>query len=225
MADAAPSTRAQFVRRTYAHLAGAIFAFIALESVLLSLTPVREAAMGILNKGGGAWLGILAAFMIVGWVARMFASSAKSIGTQYLGLGLYVVAEALIFVPLLLLAQYQAGSNTLIYQAGLVTLLLVFALTATVFITRKDFSFMRTALLVGSLVAIGMIVAGVIFGFNLGLWFSVGMVILAAGMILYTTSNVLHHYGEDQYVAASLELFAAVAVLFWYVLRIFMSRD
>jgi len=74
-------------------------------------------------------------------------------------------------------------------------------------------------------VALGLIVAGAIFGFNLGLWFSAGMVLLAAGAILYTTSNVLHHYGEDQYVGASLELFAAVAILFWYVLRIFMSRD
>ncbi len=225
MADAEPTTRAQFIRRTYAHLAGAIAAFIALEAVLLGLEPVRNAAIGLLNKGGGAWLGILAAFVVIGWVARMFASSAKSLGSQYFGLGLYVVAEALIFVPILLLAQYKAGSNVLIYQAGTVTALLVAGLTATVFITRKDFSFMRTFLMVGGLVAVGLIIGGVVFGFNLGLWFSVGMVILAAGMILYTTSNILHHYGEDQYVAASLELFAAVAVLFWYVLRIFMSRD
>ncbi len=229
MAEAAPDTRARFIRRTYAHLAGAIFAFIGLESVLLGLEPVRNAAISILQSGGIAWLAVLGGFMIIGWIARAFASNTQSLGAQYLGLGLYVVAEAIIFVPLLLLAQYKAESmgapaNTLIAQAGVVTLLLVAGLTATVFITRKDFSFLGAFLGVGFMVALGLIIAGVLFGFSLGLWFSAAMVILAAGAILYTTSNVLHRYGEDQYVGAALELFAAVAILFWYVLRIFMSR-
>jgi len=51
------------------------------------------------------------------------------------------------------------------------------------------------------------------------------MVILAAGSILYNTSNIIHHYNTQQYVAASLSLFASVALLFWYLLQIFMSRD
>ncbi|GHB97571.1 Bax inhibitor-1/YccA family protein [Cerasicoccus arenae] len=229
IADAAPDTRAQFIRRTYAHLAGAILAFIALESVLLSLQPVRDLGYKLLNSGAG-WLLVLGGFMLIGWVARSFAANTASKSAQYMGLGLYIVAEAIIFVPLLLLAQWKAGQmagtdqNALIAQAGIVTLLLVAGLTATVFITRKDFSFMRSMLMVGSFVALGLIVAGAFFGLNLGLWFSAGMVLLAAGAILYTTSNIMLHYGEDQYVSASLELFAAVALLFWYVLRIFMSR-
>ena len=52
------------------------------------------------------------------------------------------------------------------------------------------------------------------------------MIALASGYILYDTSNVLHHYREDQYVAAAIELFADVALMFWYILQIFvMSRD
>ena len=50
------------------------------------------------------------------------------------------------------------------------------------------------------------------------------MVGLAGASILYNTSNVLYRYPEDRYVAASLQLFASVALLFWYVLRIFISR-
>ena len=46
---------------------------------------------------------------------------------------------------------------------------------------------------------------------------------VACGTILYSTSKVMHDYQTDQYVAASLELFAAVALLFWYVLRLLMS--
>jgi FtsH-binding integral membrane protein len=67
-------------------------------------------------------------------------------------------------------------------------------------------------------------VAGTIFGFALGTYFSVAMVGIAGAAILYDTSNVLHHYPEDRYVAASLELFASVALMLWYILRIFMSR-
>jgi len=36
---------------------------------------------------------------------------------------------------------------------------------------------------------------------------------------------VLHHYRTDQHVAAALALFAAVALMFWFIVRIFMSRD
>jgi len=37
---------------------------------------------------------------------------------------------------------------------------------------------------------------------------------------------VLHHYPEDRYVAAALELFSSVALFFWYILSFFISsRD
>jgi len=81
--------------------------------------------------------------------------------------------------------------------------------------------------MVGGFAAIGLIVCGTLFGFQLGTLFSAGMVALSAGYILYYTSNVLHHYRTDQHVAAALALFAAVALLFWYILRLVMalSRD
>ena len=52
-----------------------------------------------------------------------------------------------------------------------------------------------------------------------------GMIVLASGSILYNTSAIMYHYAPGQHVAASLSLFASVALLFWYVLRLFMSRD
>ena len=77
---------------------------------------------------------------------------------------------------------------------------------------------------IGFFVALGLIVAGTLFGFNLGLWFSVGMILLASGSILYQTSNMVHKYNEDQYVGAALGLFASLMLLFWYILSI-LSRD
>ena len=50
-------------------------------------------------------------------------------------------------------------------------------------------------------------------------------VALAGGAILYDTSNILHHYPQDKYVAASMALFSSIAMMFWYILRLFMSRD
>ena len=89
--------------------------------------------------------------------------------------------------------------------------------------TQEGFS----AALNNSYIAMGLIVASVFMGgLSLGIWFSGAMVLLACASILYSTSNVLRYYRTDQYVAASLTLFASVALLFWYVLQIFISlRD
>ncbi len=220
---AVPGARGAFIRRTYAHLAGAIGLFILIEAALLN-SPIGAKLAGTLLSSSYGWLLVLGGFMVVGWIADKWARSVESPAMQYLGLLLYVVAEAIIFVPLLYLATEYGGANT-IKIAGLLTLTLFAGLTGTVFITGKDFSFMRGALMLGGFVALGLIVASILFGFSLGLLFSVGMVVLAGGYILYYTSNVLHHYRTDQHVAAALALFAAVALLFWYLVRIFMSRD
>jgi FtsH-binding integral membrane protein len=106
----------------------------------------------------------------------------------------------------------------------LVTILGFAALTGIAFYTRKDFSFLRGALLWGGVGAMLLVIGGVVFGFQLGLFFSVAMVVFAGAAILYDTSNVVHHFPENRYVAASLQLFSSVTLMFWYVLRIFMSR-
>ena len=225
-ADRATSeARAAFIRRTYAHLGGAILAFALLEYVLLQ-TPLAELMIQIIAASRFGWLMFLGAFILCGWMARGLASSAASVQMQYLGLGLYVVAEAIIFVPLLYMAT-TLSSPTVLPTAAILTAALFTGLTAVVFITRKDFSFMGGILSIGGFIAIGLIVCAALFGINLGLFFSVAMVGLAGIAILYDTSKILHNYSTDQHVAASLELFASVALLFWYVLRIVMrfSRD
>jgi uncharacterized protein len=214
------SERAAFIRRTYTHLAVAILAFIVVEWMLLQ-SPIAP-AMARAMTGGYSWLIVLAAFMGVSWLAERWANSDASPQMQYLGLGLFVVAEAIIFLPLLYIASAFASAGV-IPTAALITGFLFTGLTATVFITRKDFSWMRSILTIGGFVALGVIVASIIFGFSLGIIFSAIMVLFASVAILYDTSQVLHHYRTDQHVAASLSLFASVALLFWYVLRIVMS--
>jgi len=212
--------RATFIARTYNHLFGAMALFTIIEVVLFKSGVAETLAPKML---GVNWLLVLGAFMIVGWLARGAAHGAKTLAAQYAALVAFVAAEALIFLPLLYLAFTKAPGA--ISSAAIVSLVGFGGLTAIVFATRKDFSFLRGILMWGGLAALLLIVFGVLFGFHLGTWFSVGMIAFAGAAILYDTSNVLHHFPEDRYVAASLELFASVALLFWYVLRLFMSRD
>ena len=156
-------------------------------------------------------------------LADRWARSGASRELQYAGLALYIVAEAVIFLPLIYIAlRYAPG---VLPKAALITGALVDGLTLVVFTTRTDFAFLAPALAIGGFVALGIIVCSIIFGFNLGTIFAGAMALFAAVAILYNTSNIIHHYRTDQYVSASLSLFASVALLFWYILQIFMSRD
>lgn len=212
-------SRGTFVSRTYSHLFGAITAFTLIEIFLFKAGLAEKIAGGML---GVSWLLVLGGFVVVSWLASRAAHTATSKTAQYAALAGFVVAESIIFVPLLYLANSVAPGA--ITSAAAVTFFAFTALTLVVFMTRKDFSFLRGILFWGGIVAMVLIVGGAIFGFNLGTYFSVAMVGLAGASILYDTSNVLHHYPEDRYVGAALELFASVALMLWYVLRLFMSR-
>ncbi len=222
-ADAAPQERASFIRKTYLHLAAAILAFIGLEFYLFNsgiADMIAETMFGF------SWFIVLALFMGVAFLANWWANSSTSKPMQYMGLGLYIVAEAIIFVPLLYIAaNFSGGGINTIIKAGIVSLGLLAGLTAVVFITKKDFSFLGPILTIGGFVALGFIAASLLFGFSLGGLFAFIMVGFAATAILYSTSNVLHQYHPTQHVAASLSLFASIALMFWYILTIFNSSD
>lgn len=224
VAQAPADARALFIRRTYTHLGGAILAFMAIEAVLLNLPGIDAFMDSFYAMGRGAFFIVLLGFMAISWLADYWARSDTSRGMQYAGLGLYVVAEAVIFLPMLWLANTYFAGEHVIANAAIMTLAVFGGLTVVTFISKSDFSFLRGILCVASFGALGVIVAALIFGFPLGIWFSLAMVGFASAVILYQTSMIIHHYRTDQYVAAALGLFSSVALLFWYILRIFMSR-
>ena len=211
--------RSQFIWKCYAHVVGAVLAFAAVSAYLYT-SGISAQISGVMMNN---WLLVLGAFMLVGWGASHVAHRVESTGMQYAALAGFVFAEAIIFAPLLLIANREFPG--VIDSAAGVTIFGAIALIATVMITRKDFSFLRGLLVWGFFIAIGLILAGMFFGLQLGTWFSVGMIAFAGAAVLYDTSNILHHYPQDKYVAASLELFASIALMFWYVLQLFMSRD
>jgi hypothetical protein len=221
--ESTDEVRVAFYKKTYAHVAGGVLLFVLFEYLLLQSDTIVEFMLSMTE--GWRWLVMLGGFMLITSYAESTVLKTADKNIQYMAYALYVFAQALIFVPLLAIAIYYTESVDLIQQAAIVTLALFVGISSIVFITKKDFSFIKTGLTIGFFIAMGLIVAGTLFGFNLGLWFSVGMCLLAGGSILYQTSNLVNKYGTEDYIPASLGLFASLMLLFWYVLQIFMSRD
>jgi len=212
-------SRAQFITRTYTHVVGGILGFILVEMGLFESGLAEQVARFMLSFN---WFLILGAFMLVGWLATRTAQTSSSIGMQYFAYGAYVVAEAFIFVPLLYIADAKAPGA--IDSATLITALGAGGLMFVAHRTRKDFSFLRAVLMWGGVVAILAMIGGAVFGFQLGTWFSVAMIGFAGAAVLYDTSNIINHYPEDRYVSAAMQLFASIALMFWYVLRLVMGN-
>lgn len=212
--------RSQFINRTYMHLLGAIFLFAGIEFWLFKTPYAEQLAVFMLQK---SWLAVLGAFIVVSWIASHIAHRVESKGAQYAALGGFVLAEAIIFVPMFYMALV-VDPAIIKYSVG-VTLGAFVVLSAVAMFSGRDFSFLRSFLIWGGLIALGTIGLGVAIGFHLGTYFSMAMIGFAGASILYDTSKILKVYPEDRYIAAALELFASIALMLWYVMRLFLSRD
>jgi len=221
------SDRVAFLRKTYAHLGIALLAFAAITGGMMRYateTSIKWSAWAL--NGRWNWAIVLILLMVVGYVAERLARSESSRGLQYLGLGIGVAAYSFLFQPLfwfVLVKFGGSGAFSIISQATVITLAIFVGLTLTVFITKKDFSFLRGALVVASFGALGVIFASMAFGFTLGAVFAGFMILLMAGYILYETTVIMKEFPPTAYVAAALMLFSTIVTLFWYVIRLLMS--
>lgn len=218
VSDASVEDRSDFIWKCYAHVVVAILAFAAIEVYFFSSGIAERIAAPMLNN----WLFVLGGFMLVSWGATHVAHRIESKNAQYAAFAAFIFVEALIFAPMLYIAAISQPG--VIDSAAGVTILGCVGLIATAMITRKDFSFLRGMLTWMFFLAMAGIIGSLLFGFHLGTWFSVAMIGFAGAAILYDTSNIMHHYPQDRYVAASMALFASIALMFWYILRLFMSR-
>lgn len=211
--------RLAFLRRVYGHLGLAVAAFVAVEYVLFS----TGLAMAITEfVFGTSWLLILGGFILISWLSSSVAHRAATPAAQYAAFAALILAEALIFAPFLVVASLQAPG--VISQAAMLSIVGFAGLTLVALTSGRDFSVLGALLKWGGMVALVAIVAAVLFGLELGTWFSVAMIAYAGGAILYDTAKILRSYPADRHVAASMQLFAALALLFWYVLRLLTRR-
>ncbi|MBR3219253.1 MAG: US12 family protein, partial [Thermoguttaceae bacterium] len=147
---------------------------------------------------------------------------------QYAALGLNVVLETLIFVPILAYAVLLTNNIGIVLHAAVGTVLLTALLSVIVFMTRNNFSFLRPFLFFASITALGLIVASLIFGFPLGTIFVYAMIALACCYILFSTGKVMDSYydgGDGGYILAASELFVSVMMLFYYILIALLNRS
>ena len=217
--------RATFVARVYQHVAAAVAAFIAFETLLFA-TGIADAMRDFfLSGGGGRWLLLLGGVMIGQWFAANAAADLDNPPRQYVGLFVSAGVQALIFAPFLSYVFDQDGGGATVLQAAVITIIGFGILTGIGLFTRKDLSFLRPIVMWGFGLALLAIFGGVLFGFGLGTWFSVAMIGLAGAAILYQTQSVVRSYPINGHVVAAIALFSSLMTMFWYVLRLLMSRD
>ncbi len=212
--------RAGFIRRTYGHVAMAIAAMAFFCALLLQI-GAGPVLLSFLGGGTLNYLIYIGVFIGAGILADNWARSEHSLTMHYVALLGYAFVEAVVVTPALFSATMYNPSA--IMNAAITTAALVTGLTYIAFTTKKDFSFLGPYLAVGGIIAMGTCIAGAVFEFQLGLFIISAIVLLAAGFILYNTSNIIHVYQEHQHVAAALGLFASIALMFRFVLSLFMS--
>lgn len=226
VADAPAADRAAFFRRTYGLVAAAFGAF-AVTLFALFVSGIAETFMRSI-AGVGTWglLGVMVLFWLGTTAAQSLAFNRASRAAQYAGLGIYVVLQAIIFVPLIYYTAIVTKGNPgeILIPACLATGALVAALTAVVFMTNLDFSFLKVAIVIGSICALGVVIVSLFAGWSLGTWFSIAMIVLMATVILYQTNEVKNTMETDQHVAAAFVLFSSFVTLLFYVIRLFAGR-
>ena len=226
VADAPAADRAAFFRRTYGLVAASFGAF-ALALYAFFVSGIAHSFMKAI-AGVGSWgmLGVMVLFWLGTTAAQSLAFNRTSRAAQYAGLGIYVLLQALIFVPLIYYTAIVTKGNPgeILVPACLATGALVVALTAVVFMTNLDFSFLKVAIVIGRICALGVIVVSLFAGWSLGTWFSIAMIVLMATVILYQTNEIKHTMETDQHVAAAFVLFSSFVTLLFYVIRLFAGR-
>jgi len=232
VADAPAADRAAFFRRTYGLVAIGFAAFAALLAIFFVGFDQRSgiafavfAGLGSMISSLGGWsiLLVMLAFWGATTVAQSLAFNRASRGTQYAGLGLYVILEALIFIPLIgyVILSTKGNASSVLLPAGIVTAGMIAGLTALVFMTNLDFSFLKVAIILGSFAVLAIVIVAAIAGLSLGAWFSIAMIVLMATVILYQTNEIKNTLETDQHVAAAFILFSSFVTLLFYVIRFF----
>ena len=215
----APEVRTTFMTRVYTRLVGAVALFVAFEWFLFTsglAVAITELVLGT------SWLLILGGFMLVSWLANSLAYRAGGEAAQWGGLVLLVAANALVFAPLLLIAELQVPG--VVVQAGQYAVVGFVGLSVIAVRSARDFTWLSAALRWVGLLAIAAIVLSVLTGAVLGTWFSLAMIGFAGAAILHDTQTILRTTPVGRETAAAMQLFSGVALLFWYLVRFLAER-
>ncbi len=155
----------------------------------------------------------------------------KTPGINILALLSFTFVSGVFIAPCLMVAALRTGgSYGVIYEAGLISGSIFLGLTAYVFITKKDFSFLSGIVWTGIWAVIGIGVVLMVmqmFGAQVNAaslalaWITS---VLFSLFILYDTSRILRTHESDEYVSAALSLYLDFLNLFLAILRILSNN-
>ena len=211
--------RADFMRRVYGRLVAGVAAFVAMEWFLFTSGLAVAITQFVFST---SWLLILGGFMIVSWLSNSLTHRAASPGAEWAGYLLLIAANAVIFAPMLVIAELQVPGT--VAAAGQYAVAGFIVLSIVAHRSARDFTWLGASLRWIGIMALVAIVLSVLTGFALGTWFSLAMIAFAGAAILYETQVILREMPPGRETAAAMALFSSLALLFWYVLRLFMER-
>jgi FtsH-binding integral membrane protein len=220
---AAVDERMGFLRRTYLHLVLEIGAAAGITVLTVNTPALQKLAFSLLSN----FIVYLLVIFGLSMLTRKLLQGSKPLSVQYAGAVLWVFFLGLLVSPLALIAKDAFGSYAILGEGFILTACIFVGLTAYVFFSKKDFSFLGGALAIGSWLLIGV---GLIFwlfgGFSGSPLWSILWVVLLSGWVLYDTSQIMHRRHTSEHVAASVDLLVDFVFLFIHIVSLLMaSRD
>ena len=192
--------------------------------LLLGMTLAFSAAMAAFAMAVNApYLGL---WTLLGWGGLLFlvyktANSAWGLlsvfaFTGFLGFTLGPVIQMFLKLP--------NGAEIVTLALGSTAVAFV-GLSAIALVTRKDFSFMGSFLMVGMLVVFAVVMLSWVMDLS-AFYGAIGgaVVILMSGLILHQTSAIIHG-GETNYILATTTLYMSIWNLFQWLLILFGMGD
>ncbi|HYE15956.1 MAG TPA: Bax inhibitor-1 family protein [Pyrinomonadaceae bacterium] len=208
-AEVSVSERMSFVRKVYALFFAATFFAIGGVALGLSIRPLLRFAFEH---------PFIMLFAMLGGV--MGAQAVRHVPVvNLLALFGFTTLTGVVISPLIaVVLMTNPGS---ILAAGVMTVAIFGGLTAYVFISKKDFSFMRGMVTVGLIVVVvASLLNMFVMSSALGFAVAAAALLLFSGFVLYDTSNIIRRYPVNEYVAGALSLYLDAFNIFLALLRI-----
>lgn len=212
----------QFIKKVYSILAVQLLATAAICSAFMLWTPLREASIAFVKYHPWIYNFTMFSSMIVSICALMVKKNEYPANYQLMGVFVVLVSCN---VGILCAVFYAAGKGMAIAQAVLVTAVIFLTLTAYAHLTKQDFSFLNGFMIsaLTCLILFGFI--AMLTGSTLLIYvYHILGVLVFCAFILIDSSALIHKYGCDDYIIASIELYLDIINLFLHILAILGKR-
>ena len=207
--------RATLVRRTY----GVVFLGVIITCIGAAFAMAQPALMGAVQQH--PFITMIAVFAPLWMVMRNPRQFPQNVALT----GLFTFAEGVWLAPLLVYAE--SNQPGVINQAALLTLGTFGALSMFAVFSRRDFSAWGQFFTVGLVVLFITMLLNMFFrSATAALWLSAAAVFVFGGLLVFDTWRIVRSgtYGEDDYVAAAVQIYLDLLNMFLAILSLLGGR-